>query len=106
MASPGDNGGAVTETSSVGLMSTTRAVLDLDRDSQPISGRLWPPGGDPPLVFTGWIQFAAVIDALRRGDADAGRVVPRPNPTTGADDGLEPDGFERHPPSDSREEQQ
>jgi hypothetical protein len=43
-------------------------VLDLEHDSKPISGRLWPPGDDPPLVFNGWIELTAAIEALRTGN--------------------------------------
>lgn len=54
----------------VGRKPRLRALLDLDGYSEPISGRLWPPGDHPPLLFKGWIQLTAAIEALRTGGSD------------------------------------
>lgn len=50
-------------------------MLEVERDSEPISGCLWPPGEDPPLVFSGWIQLAVAIEALRTGGYDDDSTV-------------------------------
>ncbi|MBV9309185.1 MAG: hypothetical protein JOZ73_00025 [Solirubrobacterales bacterium] len=48
--------------------STHRLDVWIERASEPISGALAQPGGEPS-VFAGWIELTAAIEAVRRGDA-------------------------------------
>jgi hypothetical protein len=66
---PRENGPAIDKTSYMGPRSRRAGAERRVRqhaDQRPDMD----PGGDPPVIFRGWIELAKVIDALRIGDPD------------------------------------
>ena len=50
------------------MLTSHRLEVWIDRASEPITGSLAQPGGEPS-VFAGWVELTAAIEAVRRSEA-------------------------------------
>jgi hypothetical protein len=51
-------------------VSSIAVHLELDGDTDPISGRLRHGAGEDPIVFTGWVEFVQAIEIIRAASRD------------------------------------